>query len=241
MKSDRPIPTNSNGKEFFVLMKPLLYRTRTKEIGLCILLLLILALLTGMSIPAARAASEADFVISAAGELKQYKGSDTEVVIPSEVRIIDSSAFSGKQRLSAVVIPEGVTEIRSNAFYNCSSLKEISFPQSLTAIGSQAFANCDALETLDLPDGLKTIGENAFYDCDRLTALTVPDSVEELAKGAFNSCEKMTEVTLGTGVRKLGNAVFSGCSSLTLNGTRLEDNYIPASMLAEMNEIDLMM
>ena len=33
----------------------------------------------------------------------------------------------------------------------------------------------------------------------------------------------------------------SGCRSLTLNGIKLEDNYIPAAMLAETNEIDLVM
>ena len=93
-------------------MKALIARLQTKGFCLCILLLLVLTLLTGLAVPAAEAASEADFVISAAGELKQYKGSDTDVVIPAEVRVIDSSAFSGKQRLSSVVIPEGGTEIR---------------------------------------------------------------------------------------------------------------------------------
>ena len=106
-----------------MISKSVLHGTPTKGLCLPLLLLLIMALLTGIAIaPAGAAYSEADYVISAAGELKQYKGSDTDVVIPSEVRVIDSSAFSGKQRLSSVVIPEGVIEIRSNAFYNCSSL-----------------------------------------------------------------------------------------------------------------------
>ena len=194
--------SNLTERSLDMISKSVLPGTPTKGLCLPLLLLLIMALLTGIAIaPAGATYSEADYVISAAGELKQYKGSDTEVVIPSEVRVIDSSAFSGKQRLSSVVIPEGVTEIRSNAFYNCSGLKQISFPQSVTLIGSQAFANCDSLETLDLPDGLVTIGENAFYDCDRLLSLSVPDSVEELAKGAFSSCDKLAEVTFGTGVR----------------------------------------
>ena len=208
-------PTNLTERSLDMTSNSVFRTTPAKSF--CVsLLLLVLVLLTAAAVtPSAAAYSEADFVIGAAGELKQYKGSDTEVVIPSEVRVIDSSAFSGKQRLRSVVIPEGVTEIRGNAFYNCSSLKEISFPSTLTAIGSQAFANCDGLETLDLPSDLITIGENAFYDCDRLSSLTIPDSVEDLAKGAFSSCDKLTEVSLGTGVRKLGNAVFSGCSSLT--------------------------
>ena len=103
-------------KGVYLLMKAFMHRMQTEGICVCVLLLLILTLLSGTAIPAAEAASEGEFVISAAGELKQYKGSDTDVVIPSEVRVIDSSAFSGKQRLSSVVIPEGVTEIRGNAF-----------------------------------------------------------------------------------------------------------------------------
>ena len=63
-------------------MKSLMHRTRTGELCLCIFLLLILCLVTGgTAAPAAEAAAETDFVISAAGELKQYKGSDPDVVI----------------------------------------------------------------------------------------------------------------------------------------------------------------
>ena len=132
--------SNLTERSLDMISKSVLHGISAKGFCLSLLLLLIMALLTGIAIaPAGAAYSEADYVISAAGELKQYKGSDTKVVIPSEVRVIDSSAFSGRQRLSSVVIPEGVTEIRSNAFYNCSGLKQISFPQSVTLIGSQAF------------------------------------------------------------------------------------------------------
>ena len=65
-----------------MISKSVLPGTPAKGLCLPLLLLLIMALLTGIAIaPAGAAYSEADYVISAAGELKQYKGSDTDVVI----------------------------------------------------------------------------------------------------------------------------------------------------------------
>ena len=65
-----------------------------------------------------------------------YSGSDTEIVIPSEI--------GGKT----------VTRIGNYAFRNCSGLTSIVLPDSLKTIGDYAFCNCSGLSGIDLPDSL---------------------------------------------------------------------------------------
>ena len=111
----------------------------------CLLLLIV-------CICPATAHADAEFTVDSSGVLTKYKGTDTDIVIPSNVRIIGTSAFSGNQKLTRVKVPEGVTEIRNNAFYNCSGLKKIDLPDSLITIESQAFYNNDALAEIEFPD-----------------------------------------------------------------------------------------
>lgn len=59
--------------------------------------------------------------------LSSYKGSDTEVVIPSEyngkkVTEVGSYAFSGNKTMTKLTIPDSVTKIGNNAFNNCTAL-----------------------------------------------------------------------------------------------------------------------
>ena len=84
-------------------------------------ILLLTAVLSCVSVTAF---ADGDFTVDKDGVLTQYKGSAEEVVIPSNVKVIGTSAFTGKQRMVRLVIPEGVTEIRTNAFANCISLRE---------------------------------------------------------------------------------------------------------------------
>lgn len=67
-----------------------------------------------------------------------YAGyNNSNVVIPSQVKRIENSAFYYSLTKS-VVIPEGVTYIGSNAFYLC-RLKTVTIPSTVTTIGSNAF------------------------------------------------------------------------------------------------------
>jgi hypothetical protein len=81
--------------------------------------------------------------------LMLYKGSETEIVIPSTINgnaVIDSgTAFKGNANITSIVIPDSVTSIDSEAFANCDGLTSIVIPDSVTSIGSQAFNNCNSL------------------------------------------------------------------------------------------------
>ena len=104
-----------------------------------------------------------------------YKGSETEVVVPSEIGgmpviAIGSCAFSPEQKrirsdlassrekIVSIVIPEGVETIGEFLFHNCRSLRKISFPQSLKAINSLNYDSCPRL--FDIEDPLLGAGLN---------------------------------------------------------------------------------
>ena len=70
-----------------------------------------------------------------------------EVIIPSTVTYIGSSAFNGSG-IRKVNIPNGVTYIGSSAFYS-NQLAELSIPSSVTSIGTIAFNNNQVLNQDD--------------------------------------------------------------------------------------------
>ncbi len=178
--------------------------------SLCLLLLVLVFSLLG-----ANAFADSQFTVDRAGVLTGFKGTDRDIVIPDNVRVIGPGVFAGKQGITSVTIPDGVTKIDTKAFYGCTGLRWVDLPESLTEIGYQAFYNNDALYEISLPGSLRTIGEGAFSDCGALTELVIPDSVHTIDKTAFSSCSRLCEVTLGRGVRKLGNGAFTRCISLT--------------------------
>ena len=129
--------------------------------------------------------------------VNDYKGSETEIVIPEYI--------DGHR----------VTAISDYAFYNCSNLTSVTIPQGVTEIGNGAFKRCTSLKVLNMPNDLLKMGESVFFECSSLAAIVIPDSVKTIEKNAFASCTSLKSVTLPSGLTCLESGLFWNCRALS--------------------------
>ena len=159
-------------------------------------------------------------------EIMHYKGSDTNLVIPSEIdgkKVTSIGNLYGDRGIISVEIPNSVKNIGDGAFDGFSSLKNIIIPDSVTSIGSCAFENCTSLTEVKIPNSVKVIGIRTFRYCISLTKIEIPDSVEYIQNFAFNHCENLKDVKIPDSVIDIGSGTFSYCKSL-------KDVTIPSSV-----------
>ena len=120
--------------------------------------------------------------------IEQYKGTDTELVIPSTI-----NGYTVKY-------------IDDEAFMNCKELTSINLPDSLEEIGSRAFQGCEKLTSITIPNSVVTIYSCAFSGCG-LTNINIPDSVNKIGAYAFENCN-LDYVILNKNVEDWGSTVF---------------------------------
>ncbi len=125
----------------------------------------------------------------------------TSYTIPSTVKIIGVSAFSGCSSLTSILIPSSVEEIGYDAFNKVSivvlnsdntillhvpeTYTSYTIPSTITSIGDWAFESCTSLTSVTIPNSVTSIGMRAFIGCSGLTSITIPDSVVDIGYYAF--------------------------------------------------------
>ncbi|MBE6679362.1 MAG: hypothetical protein E7598_02440 [Ruminococcaceae bacterium] len=110
--------------------------------------------------------------------LTEYKGSATDVYVPSNIKAdgenldvvkLGDSIFENNDALNSVTLGAGVTEIGAKAFYDADNMVCILLAEDTTTIGAEAFYACDSFNSIILYDAVTAIGENAFGECAKLT------------------------------------------------------------------------
>ena len=138
-----------------------------------------------------------------------------DLVIPTSVTSIGSSAFSDCSGLTSVTIPNSVTTIGNAAFLGCSGLTSVAIGNSVSSIGNQAFYGCSSLNSVTIGNNVLSIGNWAFQGCSSLTSITIPNSVKGIGQEAFRGCSGLTSVTIGSGVKTIDSQAFAYCKELT--------------------------
>lgn len=146
--------------------------------------------------------------------LNSYIGSDTDIVIPSQITGNSIVGFSDDFWLP--------NYIRDN-------IKTITFPETMSAIPDDIFNNMSSLESITLEDGIKSIGNFAFGECQNLSSVILPDSLISIGASAFSLCNNLNNIKFGNGLEFIGNHAFANCISITdpilPDSIKIIDNY----------------
>lgn len=102
-----------------------------------------------------------DFLVVGDGILLAYKGTESMVTLPSNVKSIAPGVFSNHTEITQVTFPDSVQIVGEGAFEGCSNLKNISGGSSLKQIRDRAFLGCP-IETVRIPASVESVGLSAF-------------------------------------------------------------------------------
>lgn len=145
---------------------------------------------------------------------KNYKGADTNVVVPEGVNVVETLS-SNNTNITTVVLPNSLTAIGTSSLKKCTKLKELHIPQTVTTIGGYAFSDCASLQNITLPSNLQSLGNRVFSGCALLESIVIPDKITEIPSAAFYGCTALSSVKLSESIIKIGNSAFSGCTTLS--------------------------
>lgn len=176
-------------------------------VSLCMALVLLPPRIMAATVPDA-----ADMKIedTADGEriLKEYTGSEVDIILPDGITTIGDYAFQGMD-IVAVELPASVTKIGKDSFRFAEKLTKIVMP-NVTEIGRQAFEGT-ALTEVNMPS-VKKIGERAFRLTENMTSVNMP-LAESIGSMAF-SMTGLINISLPSAVKVLDNAIFWGCNKI---------------------------
>lgn len=119
-----------------------------------------------------------------------------KIELPSNLKILDDSLFSGCSNLKSIILPYSVTEVGNSVFSYCTSLKEITFGSDVKKIGNNAFDGCASLETISLPNTVSSIGKWAFRECTALKEVVFCKGIITIEQAAFQNCANLEVVKL---------------------------------------------
>ena len=158
-----------------------------------------------------------------------YKGSSTEVTIPSEIYGMKVTEIgSGEGYLSTVagstayydsIWNESISEykyVSCGMWYAQETITKVVIPEGVTTINSGAFVYSYRLEKVVLPSTLKIIGECAFWNCTNLTDINFLTSITNIGSYAFHGCHSLSsKINISDEITKIEDGTFEGCSNLT--------------------------
>ena len=164
--------------------------------------------------------------------IEKYNGTDTEVVIPSEldgleVVVLGDSAFTDNHDITAVTIPASVIGFGNYTFAECTAIKEYRVEEgnpycvskngvlyTTDGTGLLRYPIATLGDELTIEEGITSIGNTAFAGAHGLKNVTLPSTLEALGICSFAECSSLTRVTIPSKVQEIPDFCFNGCSDL---------------------------
>lgn len=165
-----------------------------------------------------------------------------ELILPTNVNLIGSSAFAYNEWYTELTLPEGTGTLDVSAFSYWHKLKKITLPSTVT-IQPGAFRYDKSLEEFNclpgckyqftngclvdtnnqlivgtykaqIPRSISSMAAYAFAGCEKLTNISVPGTIKVLPTDAFAGCLNLETLVLNEGLQMLSQSVFYQCSKL---------------------------
>ena len=135
---------------------------------------------------------------------------DTEVIIPSGVKIIKDGVFAFTN-ITSIDIHNSVTKIGYYAFEFCEYLESIDIPNSVISIGDMAFYN-SSIDDFRIEDGEKTLSlGNSVFEESHLSDIYIG---RNLSSSSLFQNAYISTVTIGNNVTNIGDGMCSQCSHI---------------------------
>ena len=163
-----------------------------------------------------------------------YIGSETNLVLPSNITKINRYAFYNIDHIISVVIGNSVTSIASEAFRSCYKLVEVINKSSHITVSkgssSNGYVGYYALSVSNRDDSYVSrvsTDENGYItyadNSDVIllgyigsgTNLVLPSNITKINQYAFYNYDSLTSIEIGNGVTSIGDYAFAYCDSLT--------------------------
>ena len=130
--------------------------------------LIVILMLTGMTVSA-----EEETIWnfdSEAYTLREYTGTDTNVVVPDTldgvpVKVLYMSCLGSSDTLTSVVLPDSVTVLRNGALSFCENLTQITLSENLISIGRGCLGSNHALTEITIPASVCYMRGDALGFC----------------------------------------------------------------------------
>lgn len=123
--------------------------------------------------------------------LKEYTGTETDVVVPDTmdegvpVKRLGTQLLAGSETLTSVVVPDSVTILDVGALSYDNNLSEITLSSNLTNIGWNAISSNDALTELTIPASVCIIDSYAVSGCYALKKIVFEGACPLIGPEAF--------------------------------------------------------
>lgn len=152
------------------------------------------------------------------GMLIEYKGTSTDILIPSTVTYIYDYVFKGNEQITSLAFANGtnIASIKGETFVGCANLKDVTFRSTLETLDMGAFEGTAWKTNLQGTTDFVTVGTKILAYIGTSGEVLIPGGINTIAQGAFVGNTTITSVSFEAvpEFHVIPAGVFAGCTNL---------------------------